>query len=88
MVKKMLPHYAKVLAEKGEDEAIRLYGPIHELGTTYKERENASGWAIQRQLLRFWNNEYPFNEPVENNDVYGWWKDLLTNPKANILAVS
>ncbi|TRM58371.1 ribonuclease H-like domain-containing protein [Schizophyllum amplum] len=78
---RIFPHYDLVYKEHGQREARRLYRSIHDLGKA------GCRDALKTQLQMYWQREYPFNDIVENDDSYAWWKTLLSHPKANVLAM-
>ena len=43
---------------------------------------------FRKQLLTYANNQWPFMEPLNNNDTLGWWEALEQHPHARVLAVS
>jgi hypothetical protein len=42
---------------------------------------------LRHQLDAYWRNEWPFNQPVKDNDPLAWWKALEDHPYARVLAV-
>lgn len=43
---------------------------------------------FRHQLEGYWRSEYPFDSPVRDGDVLGWWRALAQHPQARVLAVS
>ncbi|TFK52816.1 hypothetical protein OE88DRAFT_1608814, partial [Heliocybe sulcata] len=39
------------------------------------------------QLLVFWRNQYPFDQPLDGQDTLTWWEGLQHHPSADILAM-
>lgn len=54
----------------------------------YKKRQKVID-AFQRQLIHFSQNVWPFDSASGDKNVspYTWWKNLVLNPNADILAV-
>ena len=43
--------------------------------------------GLRTQLEAYWRDEWPFNQPVKDNDPLSWWKTLAEHPYAQVLAV-
>ena len=43
--------------------------------------------GLRTQLEAYWRDEWPFNQPVKDNDPLSWWKTLAEHPYARVLAV-
>ncbi|TFK47872.1 hypothetical protein OE88DRAFT_1714398 [Heliocybe sulcata] len=42
---------------------------------------------LRAQLLVFWRNQYPFDQPLDGQDTLTWWEGLQHHPSADILAM-
>jgi hypothetical protein len=43
--------------------------------------------GLRVQLDAFWQNEWPFDQQVENNNPLSWWESLRYHSHARVLAV-
>lgn len=43
---------------------------------------------LRQQLELYWRGDWPFDTPVVDGDVLGWWRSLERHRSARVLAVS
>ncbi|KAH7884294.1 hypothetical protein F5I97DRAFT_1929170 [Phlebopus sp. FC_14] len=42
---------------------------------------------VLTELELYWCNEWPFTDPVKDNNIYAWWDALKLHPHAQVLAI-
>lgn len=77
LLRSIVEHYKSL----DSDVAAEVYPLIDQLGPADAVEEFAE------QLPAFWRGERPFHTPVANGDIAGWWKKLLSDSNARVLAV-